>query len=97
MNKTTQEKIFKYLNKNGIENFIGVPDSTMKHFINYGLENNKIIITTKPCIRIEGTVSASTKNGLFDNIKISPLCSVVFSIDNIIDQLLYRGQFVTAF
>ena len=47
MNKTTQEKIFKYLNKNGIENFIGVPDSTMKHFINYGLENNKIIITTR--------------------------------------------------
>tara|TARA_Y100000590_G_scaffold206923_1_gene234376 strand:+ start:3303 stop:3791 length:489 start_codon:yes stop_codon:yes gene_type:complete len=47
LNKTTQEKIFKYLNKNGIENFIGVPDSTMKHFINYGLENNKIIITTR--------------------------------------------------
>ena len=47
MNKTTQEKIFKYLNKNGIEYFIGVPDSTMKHFINYGLENNKIIITTR--------------------------------------------------
>ncbi len=47
MNKTIQEKIFKYLNKNDIENFIGVPDSTMKHFINYGLENNKIIITTR--------------------------------------------------
>jgi sulfopyruvate decarboxylase TPP-binding subunit len=33
--------------KNGIEDFIGVPDSTMKHFIDEGLKKNKIIITTR--------------------------------------------------
>ena len=30
-----------------IQNFIGVPDSTMKHFIDQGLKKNKILITTK--------------------------------------------------
>jgi len=27
-----QRDIFDYFSKNGIENFIGVPDSTMKYF-----------------------------------------------------------------
>ena len=36
-----------YFSKNGIENFIGVPDSTMKYFIEQGLEQKKILITTK--------------------------------------------------
>ena len=39
--------MFDYLYKNGIENFIGVPDSTLKKFIKCGLENKKIIITTR--------------------------------------------------
>ena len=32
---------------NGIENFVGVPDSTMKYFIDQGFKKNKILITTK--------------------------------------------------
>ncbi len=47
MKELTQKQIFDFLFNNGIENFIGVPDSTMKHFIDQGLKKNKIIITTK--------------------------------------------------
>ena len=47
MKKIDQIKLFDFLLKNNIENFIGIPDSTMKHFISRGLEKNKIIITTK--------------------------------------------------
>ena len=37
------------------------------------------------------------ENGFTDNIVIFPPMKKVFSIDVKIDQLLYRGQFVTAF
>ena len=47
MKELTQKQIFNYLFNNGIENFIGVPDSTMKHFIDQGFKKNKILITTK--------------------------------------------------
>lgn len=47
MNQTTQRKIFKYFEKKGIEKFLGVPDSTMKHFIDEGLKRGKILITTR--------------------------------------------------
>ena len=47
MKELTQRQIFDYLFNNGIENFIGVPDSTMKHFIEQGFKKNKIIITTR--------------------------------------------------
>ena len=39
--------MFDYLHENGIKNFVGVPDSTLKKFIKCGLENKKIIITTR--------------------------------------------------
>ena len=39
--------MFNFLANNGIKNFIGVPDSTLKHFIEQGLKKNKILITTK--------------------------------------------------
>ena len=39
--------IFDYLIKNNIQNFIGVPDSTLKYFIEQGLKKNKILITTR--------------------------------------------------
>jgi sulfopyruvate decarboxylase TPP-binding subunit len=42
-----QRDIFKILMKKGIENFIGVPDSTMKYFIDEGLKKNKILIATR--------------------------------------------------
>ena len=47
MNEKTQRKLFSYLAKNKVDNFIGVPDSTMKFFIDEGLRNKKIIITTR--------------------------------------------------
>tara|TARA_B100001750_G_scaffold36317_1_gene25938 strand:- start:144 stop:629 length:486 start_codon:yes stop_codon:yes gene_type:complete len=42
-----QRKIFDYLIKNKIQNFIGVPDSTMKYFIDQGFKRKKILITTR--------------------------------------------------
>ena len=47
MNESTQRKIFNYLLDKKIENFVGVPDSTLKYFIDEGLKNKKIIITTR--------------------------------------------------
>lgn len=47
MKADTQEKIFLFFQKNKINNFIGVPDSTLKHFISSGLKRKKVIITTR--------------------------------------------------
>ena len=47
MNEIHQRRIFDYLVKNKIENFIGVPDSTMKYFIDQGFKRKKILITTR--------------------------------------------------
>lgn len=47
MNKETQRELFHYLKKKKIENFVGVPDSTLKYFINECQKNKKIIITTR--------------------------------------------------
>ena len=51
---------------NQIENFIGVPDSTMKHFIDQGFKKNKILITTKEeeAIGIAVGMSLSQSNSL---------------------------------
>ena len=47
MNEETQRSIFHYLKKNKVENFVGVPDSTLKHFIDECQKNNRIIISTR--------------------------------------------------
>ena len=47
MNEKIQRKIFQYFSKNKIENFVGVPDSTLKHFIDEGMLLKKIIFTTR--------------------------------------------------
>jgi len=47
LKKLNQEQMFNFLSNNGIENFIGVPDSTLKYFIGQGLKKNKILITTR--------------------------------------------------
>ena len=47
MKAIIQKKVFNYLLKNKVQNFIGVPDSTMKHFIDQGFKKNKILITTR--------------------------------------------------
>lgn len=47
MNEKTQRELFQYLKKKKIENFIGVPDSTLKYFIDECQKNTDIIITTR--------------------------------------------------
>ena len=47
MTNSFQTKVFNFLQKNDIENFIGVPDSTLKEFISYGLKKQKIIISAR--------------------------------------------------
>jgi sulfopyruvate decarboxylase TPP-binding subunit len=42
-----QRNIFDYLLLNGIENFVGVPDSTIKYFVDQGIMKKKIIIATR--------------------------------------------------
>ena len=47
MKPNIQKKIFDYLIKNKVQNFVGVPDSTLKYFIEQGLKKNKILIATR--------------------------------------------------
>ena len=47
MNEKIQRTIFHYLKKRKVKNFVGVPDSTLKYFIDECLKNNNIIITTR--------------------------------------------------
>ena len=66
MKETTQRNFFNFLVKNGIEDFIGVPDSTMKYIIDEGLKKNKILIATREeeAIGIASGISMSGKNSL---------------------------------
>jgi len=61
-----QRKIFDYLIKNKIKNFIGVPDSTMKHFIDQGFKRRKMLITTREeeAIGIAAGFALSSSNSL---------------------------------
>ena len=47
MDEKIQREIFLYFKKNKIENFVGVPDSTLKHFIDEGLKHKKILIANR--------------------------------------------------
>jgi|TARA_Y100000996_G_scaffold221939_1_gene174678 sulfopyruvate decarboxylase subunit alpha len=47
LTKDFQTNVFNFLLKNGIENYVGVPDSTLKKFIEEGLKKKKIIISTR--------------------------------------------------
>ena len=47
MKEEIQRQMFDYLHKLGVKNSVGVPDSTMKYFIDQGLKKNKIIIATR--------------------------------------------------
>ena len=47
MKEESQRNFFNILVKKGIENFVGVPDSTMKYFIDEGLKKKKILIATR--------------------------------------------------
>ena len=58
--------MFDFLLHEGIENFMGVPDSTMKHFISQGLKKKKVLITTREdeAIGIAAGMSLSKQNTL---------------------------------
>ena len=47
MKEKIQRQMFDYLQNLGVKNLVGVPDSTMKHFIDQGLKKNKILIATR--------------------------------------------------
>jgi len=47
LKEKTQRELFNYFQKNNVENFIGIPDSTMKFFIKQGLKKKKILIPTR--------------------------------------------------
>ena len=47
MKEESQRRFFNVLLKKGIKNFVGVPDSTMKYFIDEGIKKKKILITTR--------------------------------------------------
>ena len=47
MKELSQQQMFNLLLHKRIENFIGVPDSTMKYFISQGLKKKKILIATR--------------------------------------------------
>ena len=47
MKKLFQHEIVDFFVKNSIENFVGVPDSTLKQFISYALKKKKVIITAR--------------------------------------------------
>ena len=66
LREMSQRKMFDLLSRIGIENFIGVPDSTMKHFISQGLKKKKIIVTTREdeAIGIAAGMSLSKQNSL---------------------------------
>ena len=66
MNEKIQRKIFHYLKKKKVENFMGVPDSTLKYFIDECLKNNNIIITTREeeAIGIATGMTLSKSNSL---------------------------------
>jgi len=47
LNESEQKKMFRFFFKNDIKNFVGVPDPTMKYFINQAIRKKKIIIATR--------------------------------------------------
>ena len=66
MNEEQQRKIFHYLKSKKIKNFVGVPDSTLKYFIDESLKKNNAIITTREeeAIGIAAGMSLSKSNSL---------------------------------
>ena len=66
MKKLNQERMFNFLANNGFKNFIGVPDSTLKHFIDQGFKRKKVLITTREeeAIGIASGFALSKSNSL---------------------------------
>jgi len=66
MKEISQRRMFDLLLHEGIKNFVGVPDSTMKHFISQGLKKKKILVATREdeAIGIAAGMSLSKQNSL---------------------------------
>lgn len=66
MKENSQREFFKILQSKGVKNFIGVPDSTMKYFIDEGIKRDKILISTREeeAIGIATGMSLSGENSL---------------------------------
>ena len=66
MKEKSQRIIFNILKKKGIKNFVGVPDSTMKNFIDEGLKKKEILIATREeeAIGISSGISMSGEKSL---------------------------------
>jgi sulfopyruvate decarboxylase TPP-binding subunit len=66
LNQKSQRSLFNYLQKKNIKKFVGVPDSTMKYFIDEGLKKDKILIATREeeAIGISAGFSLSGINSL---------------------------------
>ena len=66
MKEISQRRMFDLLLHEGIKNFMGVPDSTMKYFISQGLKKNKILVATREdeAIGIAAGISLSKQNAL---------------------------------
>ena len=47
MNEKSQREFFTYLQKKYIKNFVGVPDSTLKFFIDEGFKRKMIVIANR--------------------------------------------------
>ena len=75
MKPNIQKKIFDYLIKNSVENFVGVPDSTLKYFIEQGLKKNKILITT----REEEAIGIATGMALSQSTSLVFMQNAVFA------------------
>jgi len=66
LKEEVQRKFFRVLLKKGVKNFVGVPDSTMKYFIDEGLKKKKVLITTREeeAIGIATGMSLANENAL---------------------------------
>ena len=85
--------------KNGIENYVGVPDSTLKHFISRALEKKKIIITTREeeAIGIASGMSMSGSNSVvfMQNAGFANSISTITSLTELyeIPIIFFKGAF----
>lgn len=66
MKEINQKKMYNFLSSKKIDNFVGVPDSTLKYFISEGLKKKKILIATREeeAIGIASGMSLSNSRSL---------------------------------
>ena len=88
MKEDIQRKLFDHLLKNKISNFVGVPDSTMKYFIDQGLKKKKVLITTREeeaiGIAVGMTLSQSNSLVFMQNAGFANSISTITSSSSII-------------